>query len=50
VVDWYYIFLILSLRVYPCSPDIYNVVKLLNSDLGTHPGKHSSNNRLQDIY
>jgi hypothetical protein len=28
VVDWYYIFSILLLGVYPCSPDIYNVVKL----------------------
>jgi len=27
VVDWYYIFSILPLRVYPCSPDIYNDVK-----------------------
>jgi hypothetical protein len=30
VVDWYYIFPILSLRVYPCSPDIYNVANLNN--------------------
>jgi hypothetical protein len=30
VVDWYYIFPILSLRVYPCSPDIYNVVECLH--------------------
>jgi hypothetical protein len=26
MVDWYYIFSILALGVYPCSPDIYNVV------------------------
>jgi hypothetical protein len=25
VVDWYYIFSILPLGVYPCSQDIYNV-------------------------
>jgi hypothetical protein len=25
MVDWYYIFSILPLGVYPCSPDIYNV-------------------------
>jgi len=24
MVDWYYIFLILPLGVYPCSPDTYN--------------------------
>jgi hypothetical protein len=28
MVDWYYIFSILPLGVYPCSPDIYNVIKL----------------------
>jgi hypothetical protein len=27
MVDWYYIFPILPLGVYPCSPDIYNVVE-----------------------
>ena len=27
MVDWYYIFSILLLGVYPCSPDIYNVVE-----------------------
>ena len=29
MVDWYYIFSILPLGVYPCSPDIYNVVERL---------------------
>jgi hypothetical protein len=29
MVDWYYIFSILPLGVYPCSPDIYNVVEFL---------------------
>ena len=28
MVDWYYIFSILALGIYLCSPDIYNVVKL----------------------
>jgi hypothetical protein len=30
VVDWYYIFPILPLGVYPRSPDIYNVHKIIN--------------------
>ena len=30
MVDWYYIFSILPLGVYPCSPDIYNVVEFFH--------------------
>ena len=30
MVDWYYIFSILLLGIYPCSPDIYNVVQFLH--------------------
>ena len=30
MVDWYYIFSILPLGVYPCSPDIYNVHKFIS--------------------
>ncbi len=37
MVDWYYIFSILPLGVYPCSPYIYNVVKLFKKFIYCKP-------------